>query len=229
MFAAPPPSPESYWFLLTCQVLETTRTVTNRTSIPATITYTAALLLLKDHHAFPALQPLVTSNVSTPAPDPASPLAQEVHKAIRQHLGSPLSSPPAGEDGSQQVEDSRVLRMEKSVDWRAVTIAVPMPLFGTSTVVTMGAYIDIEDGILVVFQSGMGVRGVNIWKIKDEKSTEGLAETEEDTQKAGVEGLFLEEEATITANMLLMGFVLSSKKTSHTELGHRFVEALSNK
>ena len=97
-------------------------------------------------------------------------------------------------------------------DYRSVTARIPFGPFGSSDVVTTSAFIDTDDGLIVVFQAPMGLYGKDQWSIVDEGDGEG--------------SLVMAEESQMTGFAPLMPFVASTKKQSHTEVGVAFVTKL---
>jgi len=85
----------------------------------------------------------------------------------------------------------------------------------SSSVTTTSAFVDTEEGVTVVFQAPLGLYGVNVWKVvKSENEMEGK------------EGMVLKEENELTGPRILMPFVLSTKKSSHEEVGLAFAKRL---
>jgi hypothetical protein len=147
----------------------------------------SAVALLHDHTTFQNLQPLVTKNEATSSPPLTSWLVTEAT------VVSPAGVEP---------------------EYRSVTAAVPFGPFSSKNVTTTSAFIDTDDGLIIVFQAPMGLHGRNQWRVVpagDEK------------------GLVLREEARLTGVALLMPFVLTTEKKSHTELGARFSRKLEER
>jgi hypothetical protein len=78
--------------------------------------------------------------------------------------------------------------------------------------VTTGAFIDTEDGLILVFEAAMGIHGRNTYQILEKG-----------------EGLVLREEARMTGFSLMMGFVMGTKKKSHDELAEAFIKKLEDR
>jgi len=95
--------------------------------------------------------------------------------------------------------------------YRSVTAAVPIGPFGSNNVTTTSAFIDTDDGLIIVFQAPMGLYGKNQWRIVPAEDGNGLV---------------LREEARLTGLALLMPFILMTERKSHTELGARFSQKL---
>lgn len=96
-------------------------------------------------------------------------------------------------------------------EYRVVTVRVPFgPL--SNDIVTATALVDTEDGLILVYQAPMGLYGKDQWKIVPADDGDGLV---------------LVEESSMTGFALLMPFVISTKKQSHTEIGEKFAERLA--
>ncbi|TVY34710.1 hypothetical protein LSUB1_G007081, partial [Lachnellula subtilissima] len=129
----------------------------------------SALALLHNHPAFQSLQPLLVKNIIIPAPTtPATSWLVAEAQSLAQANGN------------------------ASVEYREVSVAVPMGPF-TSTVVTTSAFVDTEDGLLIVFQAPLGLHGVNRFRVVREGEGEGG-------------GLVLSEEARLIGFRLMMPF-----------------------
>lgn len=96
-------------------------------------------------------------------------------------------------------------------EYRCVTVRVPFGLF-TSTITTTAALVDTDDGLVMVFQSPMGIHGVDRFTI--ESTDDG-------------EGLQLVEESTIMGSVLLIPFTIATQKSAHAEAGRKFAEKLA--
>jgi hypothetical protein len=140
----------------------------------------SAIALLHDHTTFQNLQPLVVRNEVVDSPPSTDWLVTE---AI-------VVSPPG-----------------VNPQYRAVTARVPFGPFGSRDVTTISAFVDTEDGLIIVFQAPMGLHGKNEWKIVT--ADEG-------------EGFVLLEEAKLTGYAPLMPFIAMTETQSHTELGVKF-------
>jgi hypothetical protein len=166
-------------------VFYSTRTLTTKTPLHPSIDRTAALELLHDHAAFQSLQPLFVSNRILESPPEAL-------------VNDATAAAPAG---------------VKPV-YCEVTIKVPMgPFSQTST--TPSAFIDTEDGLIIVYQAPMGIcSGVDRFIL---------------ISMEGGDGLTLLEESVITAFAPMMSFIAGTKKGSHTEVGASFGKKLLEK
>ncbi|TVY82923.1 hypothetical protein LSUE1_G002267 [Lachnellula suecica] len=165
-----------------------TRMLTTDTPLPSSVDTKSAIALLHDHTTFQNLQPLLLKNVVLSTPPEAPWLVGEAQK-ISESLPGPDKLP---------------------IEYRSVTIGVPMGPF-TSEVITLSAWIDTEDGMILVFQSQMGLSGRDQWRVV--KAAEG-------------DGLVLREESSMTGFALMMSFVAGAKKESHNEVGRSFVKKL---
>jgi hypothetical protein len=99
-------------------------------------------------------------------------------------------------------------------EYRAVTARVPFGPFGSRDVTTTSAFIDTEDGLIIVFQAPMGLHGRNQWRIVPSEDGKRFA---------------LLEEAKLTGFAPLMPFIVMTEKKSHTELGTAFARKLEEK
>ena len=165
-------------------VFTSTRSAATKTPLGASVDRIAAIALLHNHTTFQNLQPLVVEN-------------------------KVVASPPAMEwlvTESNSVSPSGV-----QPEYRAITVRIPFGPFGSKNVTTISAFIDIEDGLINVFQAPLGLYGRNQWRIVPSEDGGGLA---------------LLEEATLTGLAPLMPFIMMTKKTSHAELGAVVVKKL---
>tara|TARA_B100001146_G_C15917240_1_gene321423 strand:- start:29 stop:328 length:300 start_codon:yes stop_codon:yes gene_type:complete len=96
-----------------------------------------------------------------------------------------------------------------------VTIEVPLGIFGTSTIVTHSAFVNIDDGMVVAFQAPMSLNGWSRWSVLK-------------TENEGKAGLLLREQATLTGLRFLMPFVVGTEKTSHKEFQLNFAKRLES-
>ncbi|KAH7312015.1 hypothetical protein BKA65DRAFT_518009 [Rhexocercosporidium sp. MPI-PUGE-AT-0058] len=173
-------------------ILWSTHEVVTETPLPASATLSSALALLHDHASFQNQQPLAVHNEPIPAPPKDSFLATKA-----------LSFCPSGTEPY----------------YRSVTIAVPMGIFGTSTIVTNSAFVNTEDGMIVAFQAPMSLSGWSRWSVvKIEREGEGN----------GKEGLLLREHSTLTGLRFLMPFVVGTEKKSHKEFQLNFARSLES-
>jgi hypothetical protein len=146
----------------------------------------SAIALLHDHATFQNLQPLVTKNEATSSPPPTSWLVTEAA------VVSPAGVEP---------------------EYRCVTATVPIGPFGSNNITTTSAFIDTDDGLIIVFQAPLGLHGRNQWRVVPTEDKQGLV---------------LREEARLTGVALLMPFVLMTERKSHTEQGARFSRKLGD-
>ncbi len=96
-----------------------------------------------------------------------------------------------------------------------MTIEVPLGIFGTSTIVTHSAFVNIDDGMVVAFQAPMSLNGWSRWSVLK-------------TENEGKAGLLLREQATLTGLRFLMPFVVGTEKTSHKEFQLNFAKRLES-
>ncbi|KAK0105339.1 hypothetical protein ONS96_004734 [Cadophora gregata f. sp. sojae] len=169
-------------------LLWSTHEVTTETPLPASATLSSALALLHDHAAFQSQQPLATHNepISTPPKD--SFLATKA-----------LSFCPEGTEP----------------EYRSVTIEVPMAFLGANTFITHSAFVNTEDGMIVVFQAPMSLNGWSRWSVVK-------------TENEGDAGLLLREQATLTGLRFLMPFVVGTEKKSHKDFQLNFAKRLES-
>lgn len=169
-------------------ILWSTHEVITETPLPTSATLSSALALLHDHAAFQSQQPLATRNEPISAPPKDSFLATKA-----------LSFCPQGTEP----------------EYRSVTIEVPLGIFGTSTIVTHSAFVNIDDGMVVAFQAPMSLNGWSRWSVLK-------------TENEGKAGLLLREQATLTGLRFLMPFVVGTEKTSHKEFQLNFAKRLES-
>ena len=148
----------------------------------------SAVALLHDHTTFQNLQPLVTKNeiISSP-PSPSSWLVTEAA------VISPAGIEP---------------------DYRRITTTVPIGPFGSNNITTTSAFIDTDDGLIIVFRAPLGLHGINQWRVVPAEDRQGLV---------------LREEARLTGLALLMPFILMTERKSHAEQGVRFSRKLEDR
>lgn len=96
-----------------------------------------------------------------------------------------------------------------------MTIKVPMGIFGASTIVTHSAFVDTEEGMIIVFQAPMSLNGWSRWSVVE-------------TENEGKVGLLLREQATLTGLRFLMPFVVGTEKKSHKEFQLNFAKCLES-
>jgi hypothetical protein len=99
-------------------------------------------------------------------------------------------------------------------EYRSVTIAVPMGPFGSSSVTITSAFVDTDDGIIIVFQAPMGLHGRNQWRVVPD--VDGVR-------------VIVREEARLTGFALLMPFILMTEKRTHTEILAKFSRKLEER
>lgn len=145
------------------------------------------MALLHDHTTFQNLQPLVVGNEIVESPAPTDWLVTEATSV----------SPPGAKP-----------------EYRAVTARVSLGPFGRRDVTTTSAFVDTEDGLIIVFQAPMGLHGKNQWKIIPAEEGEGFV---------------LVENATLTGFAPLMPFIIGTEKQSHAELGANFAQKLEGR
>ncbi|TVY46780.1 hypothetical protein LOCC1_G002120 [Lachnellula occidentalis] len=146
----------------------------------ASVNAASALALLHNHPAFQNLQPLLVKNTIIPTPS-TSWLVTEAQSLAQANNNA-------------------------SVEYRSVAVAVPMGPF-TSTVVTTSAFVDTDDGLIIVFQAPLGLHGVNRFRVVSEGEGGGLV---------------LSEEARLVGFRLMMPFVVKTELESHGEAGRAF-------
>lgn len=100
--------------------------------------------------------------------------------------------------------------------YRNVTILVPILPWGLydQTVVSQSCAIDTEEGILVAFQTPMGIRGVNRYSV---------------VEAGGGGGLCLREEARLTGPRVLMGFTMGTERVNHQKHREAVVEEMERR
>ncbi|TVY14037.1 hypothetical protein LARI1_G007664 [Lachnellula arida] len=164
-----------------------THTSVTTTPLPLSANAASALNLLHNHPAFQALQPLLVKNTIIPVPSGSTSwLVTEAQAHAAAH--------------------------NAGVEYRSVAVAVPIGLF-SSTVVTTTAFVDAEDGLVVVFQAPLGLCGVNRFSIVREG---------EGGENGGEGALVLREEARLSGCRLMMPFVVRTELESHGEAGRAF-------
>lgn len=80
--------------------------------------------------------------------------------------------------------------------------------------VMTSAFVDLEDGLVVVFEAPMGLTGWNDWSVSEGGKGEGLV---------------LKEVATLTGFRLMMPFVVATEKEGHGKIHGKFVKALEER
>ncbi|KUJ06838.1 uncharacterized protein LY89DRAFT_790220 [Mollisia scopiformis] len=152
-----------------------TQELASETPLPASTDRKSAIALLHEHATVQNLQPLVTDSKPIPVPSPNEPVVTEATSAC-----------PEG----------------STVDYRAVTIAVPFGPFGSTSITSKSAYMDADDGVIATFQAPMGVSGRLRYRVV--ATDDG-------------KGLILREEAKITGVSVMMPFILGTEKENHAK------------
>jgi hypothetical protein len=87
-------------------------------------------------------------------------------------------------------------------EYRSVTVVVPMRPLKAAIVTTTSAFIDTDDGIIIVFQAPRGFHGRYQWRVFSREDALGWA---------------VQEEATLTGFALLMPYILRGEENTRTE------------
>jgi hypothetical protein len=87
-------------------------------------------------------------------------------------------------------------------EYRHVVVVVPMQPFKEAVVRTTSAFIDTDDGLIVVFQAPRGFHGIYQWRVYSREDALGWQ---------------VQEEATFTGFALLMPCILREEKNTRTE------------
>jgi hypothetical protein len=167
-------------------VFNSTRSVSTKTPLDPSIDRVSAIALLHDHSTFQSLQPLLIGNEVV-----------ESTQAAESLVTAASTVAPAG----------------VQPEYRAVTVRIPFGPFGSKDVTTISAFVDTEDGLIIVFEAPMGLYGKDQWRIIP-------------SEDAG--GFTLVEESELTGLALMMPFIVMTKKSSHTEVGASFAKKLQD-
>jgi hypothetical protein len=76
-------------------------------------------------------------------------------------------------------------------------------------VTSQSAFVDTEDGVIIVFQAPLGLHGHNRWRIVNDDQSGRL---------------MVIEEANLQGPLLLMAFTVTTEQKAHGEQRRRYVE-----